>query len=61
MLAYYRSPVGQRIIESQAGINHDMLAAARDWGNAVAKTLATDAAGQLQGTQPADTTPAPDH
>ena len=51
MLAYYKSPVGQRIIETQGAINRDMLAAAREWGNGVAKTMAQDAATQLQGTQ----------
>lgn len=50
MLAYYKSPVGQRIIETQGSINRDMLAAARDWGNGVARTMAQDAATQLQGT-----------
>lgn len=50
MLAYYKSPVGQRIIETQGSVNRDMLAAARDWGNGVARTMAQDAAAQLQGT-----------
>lgn len=49
MLAYYKSTVGQRIIETQGAINRDMLAAAREWGNGVAKTMAQDAATQLQG------------
>lgn len=50
MLAYYKTPVGQRIIETQGSINRDMLAAARDWGNGVARAMAQDAAAELQGT-----------
>ena len=49
MLAYYKSPVGQRIIETQGSINRDMLAAAREWGNGVARTMAQDAEAELQG------------
>lgn len=49
MLAYYKSPVGQRIIETQGSVNRDMLAAAREWGNGVAKTMAQDAEAELQG------------
>lgn len=52
MLAYYKSPVGQRIIAMQGSINHDMLAVARDWGTGIAKAMAVDAAGELQGTKP---------
>ena len=53
MLGYYTSPVGQRIIATQGAINRDMLAAARDWGNVVAKTMLQSAAAELQGKPPA--------
>ena len=49
MLAYFKTPVGQRIIQTQGTINRDMLAAARDWGNGIGKAMMGTAATELQG------------
>lgn len=52
MSAFYRSPVGQKVIASQSELNGKMLTVARDWGNAVAQKIAKEAAANLQGTKP---------
>jgi hypothetical protein len=50
MSDFYRTPAGLKMVASQSQLSNDVLAAAREWGTGIARTLAKEAAAELQGT-----------